>query len=72
MAMTPRRKNTGGHLLQLESDTALAAQAHFGLATIYRKEGKTAEAESEMEQFRKLQSKRGPNGRFAEVGERRR
>ena len=45
------------HLLQLESDTALAAQAHFGLATIYRKEGKTPEAEREMEQFRKLQSK---------------
>jgi tetratricopeptide (TPR) repeat protein len=45
------------HLLTLESDTALAAQAHFGLATIYRKQGKTAEAEREMEQFRKLQSK---------------
>jgi len=45
------------HLLTLESDTPLAAQAHFGLATIYRKQGKTAEAEREMEQFRKLQSK---------------
>src|SRR5271167_2543028 len=45
------------HLLSLESDTPLAAQAHFGLAGIYRKQGKATEAEHEMEQFRKLQSK---------------
>lgn len=43
------------HVLKLEDDTPLAAQAHFGLATIYRKEGKAADADREMEQFRKLQ-----------------
>jgi tetratricopeptide (TPR) repeat protein len=44
------------HLLTLENNTSLAGQAHFGLAGIYRKQGKTAEAEKEMELFRKLQS----------------
>jgi tetratricopeptide (TPR) repeat protein len=43
------------HLLTLENSTSLAGQAHFGLAGIYRKQGKTAEAEKEMELFRKLQ-----------------
>ncbi len=33
-----------------------AAQAHFGLAGIYRKEGKTAQAEREMQDFRRLQA----------------
>ena len=45
------------HLLSLEKDTPLAAQAHFGLSGIYRKQGKPADAEREMEEFRKLQSK---------------
>jgi len=45
------------HLLSLEKDTALAGQAHFGLAGIYRKQGKAADANREMEEFRKLQSK---------------
>jgi tetratricopeptide (TPR) repeat protein len=44
------------HLLSLEKNTPLAAQAHFGLSGIYRKEGKPADAEREMEEFRKLQS----------------
>jgi tetratricopeptide (TPR) repeat protein len=43
------------HLLTLENNTSLAGQAHFGLAGIYRRQGKTAEAEKEMELFRKLQ-----------------
>jgi tetratricopeptide (TPR) repeat protein len=47
------------HLLSLEKDTALAAQAHFGLSGIYRKQGKSADANREMEEFRKLQSKPG-------------
>ena len=47
------------HLLSLEKNTALAAQAHFGLAGIYRKQGKPAEADREMEEFRKLQNKPG-------------
>jgi tetratricopeptide (TPR) repeat protein len=44
-------------LLTIEKDSALAAQAHFGLAAIYRKQGKTAEAEREMTEFRRLQKK---------------
>ncbi len=47
------------HLLSLERDTPLAAQAHFGLAGIYRKLGKPADANREMEEFRKLQSNAG-------------
>ena len=46
-------------MLKLENDTPLAAQAHFGLAAIYRKQGKTADADREMEQFRKLQRNAG-------------
>src|SRR5271163_3827719 len=45
------------HLLSLERNTTLAAQAHFGLSGIYRKQGKSADADREMEEFRKLQSK---------------
>ncbi|MBB6143099.1 tetratricopeptide (TPR) repeat protein [Silvibacterium bohemicum] len=45
------------HLLSLEKDTSLASQAHFGLAGIYRKQGKHADADREMEEFRKSQSK---------------
>jgi len=42
-------------LVSTEKDTPLAGQAHFGLATLYRKEGKTAEAQREMELYRKVQ-----------------
>jgi tetratricopeptide (TPR) repeat protein len=45
------------HLLILEKDTPLAAQAHFGLSGIYRKLGKPADADREMDKFRTLQSK---------------
>ena len=47
------------HLLTLERNTPLAAQAHFGLAGIYRKQGKSADANREMEEFRNLQSHPG-------------
>ena len=43
------------HLLQIEKSTSLAAQAHFGLAALYRKQGNGAKAQSEMEEFRRLQ-----------------
>jgi tetratricopeptide (TPR) repeat protein len=43
------------HVVALEKETSLAAQAHFGLAGLYRKQGKQAKAESEMQEFRKLQ-----------------
>jgi tetratricopeptide (TPR) repeat protein len=43
-------------LLSIEKQTPLAAQAHFGLAGLYRKQGKTAEAQREMREFQNLQN----------------
>jgi tetratricopeptide (TPR) repeat protein len=43
------------NLLNIEKDGSLAAQAHFGLASLYRKQGKTAEAAEHMREFQKLQ-----------------
>jgi len=43
-------------LLSIEKRTPLAAQAHFGLAGLYRKQGKTAEAKHEMQEFQSLQT----------------
>ena len=48
-------------LLSIEKQSSLAAQAHFGLAGIYRKQGKTAEAKHEMEEFQALQSNSAPS-----------
>src|ERR1700677_2309783 len=48
------------HLLTIEKDTPLVAQTHFGLAGIYRKQGKTADAVREMELFRQLQANANP------------
>ncbi len=42
-------------LLRIEKDGSLAAQAHFGLAALYRKQGKTAEAAEHMREFQRLQ-----------------
>ena len=47
-------------VVELEKDTSLAAQSHFGLAGLYRKQGKTVQAQHEMQEFRKLQSTIGP------------
>lgn len=47
-------------LLQIEKEGPLAAQAHFGLAGLYRKQGKTAKAEEEMKTFQQLQSAAHP------------
>src|ERR1700730_13511966 len=35
-------------VIELEKDTSLAAQAHFGLAGLYRKQGKARQAQQEM------------------------
>jgi tetratricopeptide (TPR) repeat protein len=43
-------------LLSVENDTALAGQTHFALAGLYRKQGKSAQAEREMQAFQKLQN----------------
>lgn len=42
-------------LLNIEKEGPLAAQAHFGLAALYRKQGNAAEAEREMREFQRLQ-----------------
>jgi len=42
-------------LLSIEKESSLAAQAHFGLASLYRKQGKTAAAQHEMQEFQRLQ-----------------
>ena len=42
-------------LLSVENSGPLAAQAHFGLAALYRKQGKSAEAAREMEEYKRLQ-----------------
>ena len=42
-------------LLNIEKDGPLAAQAHFGLAALYRKQGNVAQAEREMQEFQRLQ-----------------
>jgi tetratricopeptide (TPR) repeat protein len=47
-------------LLSIEKQSALAAQAHFGLAGLYRKQGKTAEAQHEMQEFQILQNSSNP------------
>ncbi|MGA2811744.1 MAG: tetratricopeptide repeat protein [Candidatus Acidiferrum sp.] len=43
-------------VVELEKNTSLAAQAHFGLAALYRKQGKTTESQREMQEFQKLQN----------------
>jgi tetratricopeptide (TPR) repeat protein len=43
-------------LLAIEKQSPLAAQAHFGLANLYRKQGKQAAAQREMEEYRKLEN----------------
>jgi tetratricopeptide (TPR) repeat protein len=42
-------------VIELEGNGSLAAQAHFGLAALYRKQAKSDQAEKEMEEFKKLQ-----------------
>ncbi len=42
-------------LLSIEKASGLAAQTHFALGGLYRKQGKAAEAKREMQEFQKLQ-----------------
>lgn len=42
-------------VIALEKESSLAAQAHYALAGLYRKQGKGQEAEREMQQFHRLQ-----------------
>jgi tetratricopeptide (TPR) repeat protein len=43
-------------LLSMENEGELAAQTHFALAGIYRKQGKTADADREMKEFQRQRS----------------
>jgi tetratricopeptide (TPR) repeat protein len=43
-------------VIAMEKKSSLAAQAHFALAGLYRKQGKSSEAEREMQEFQSLQS----------------
>jgi tetratricopeptide (TPR) repeat protein len=47
-------------VIELEKETSLAAQAHFGLSGIYRKQGRAQQAQHEMQEFQRLQSTIGP------------
>ena len=44
-------------VIAIEKGGELSGQAHFGLAAIYRKEGKTANAAREMEEFQRTKKK---------------
>jgi tetratricopeptide (TPR) repeat protein len=47
-------------VIEIEKETVLAGQAHFGLAGLYREQGNTAKAASEMQEFQKLQRAASP------------
>ena len=48
-------------LLSIEKEGELAAQTHFALAGLYRKQGRTADAESEMKEFQRLRTSNTPS-----------
>jgi tetratricopeptide (TPR) repeat protein len=48
-------EKTWQQVLVIEKNTSLAAQTHFALAGLYRKQGKTADAEREMQAYKQLQ-----------------
>jgi tetratricopeptide (TPR) repeat protein len=52
----PAAEKAWSRVIALEKTGPLAAQAHFGLAAIYRKQGKTADAGREMQEFERLQN----------------
>jgi tetratricopeptide (TPR) repeat protein len=47
-------------LLEIEKESSLAAQTHFGLAGLYRKQGKGSQAQHEMQEFQRMQGKITP------------
>ena len=44
-------------VIEIEKESSLAAQAHFGLANLYRKQGNTAKAQHEMQEYKRLQDR---------------
>lgn len=55
MGDNPGAQQTWEKLLSIEKTTALAAQTHFALANLFRKEGKGGDAEREMQAYKQLQ-----------------
>ena len=51
---TSGAEKTWRRVVELDQQSDLAAQAHFGLATLYRKQGKQAEAAREMRDYESL------------------
>ena len=47
-------------VLALEKNGPIASQTHFGLSGLYRKQGKTEEAERELQAYRQLQTPKSP------------
>ena len=54
-----RAEKAWREVISVEKESSLAAQAHFELAGLYRKQGKAAVAEREMQEFTKLQNSAG-------------
>jgi hypothetical protein len=54
--------------VEIEKESALAAQAHFGLAGLYRKQGKAAEAQHEMREFQRLRTGTKPGKGTSTLG----
>ncbi len=52
----PAAEKSWLELLSIEKEGDLAAQTHFALAGLYRKQGKTTEADTEMKEFQKLKA----------------
>jgi tetratricopeptide (TPR) repeat protein len=44
------------HVIELEKNTPLAAEAHFALAGIHRKQGKTEQATKDMQEFQNIEA----------------
>jgi tetratricopeptide (TPR) repeat protein len=49
-------ENAWTHVIAIEKTSALAAQAHFALATLYRKQGRVADAARELHEYERLQN----------------
>jgi outer membrane protein assembly factor BamD (BamD/ComL family) len=58
---SPAAEKSWKKVAELEKGSDLAAQAHFSLAGLYRKQGKSEEAAREMQEFNKLQNTNRPS-----------
>jgi cytochrome c-type biogenesis protein CcmH/NrfG len=49
------------HVIQLEKETPLAAQAYLAVAAVHRKQGRSDQAARDMQEFRRIQSLTSPS-----------